>query len=360
MKQEKKFFSVKLKTCNNNLSKRWYLECWHYTHNGTNKKRTFVYGNINKGVTIEERLLLAEQLIKEIHITKTAVTVKQSILNDTLNRASLDLRFKSISAYRTVITCFLKYLSDTPDNTVSSQRITDFLLHIKNNGLSNNTISKYRNTLFTLYNKAIYYEFINYNPVQKIKPIKRDSKSLMYFSDKQIELLKIAISKENKQLWLCVQLLYYCFIRPGEQRFLKVRDVNLDYGFIEVPAEISKNKKTQKVAIPTIFLKELEFIKKYPPNYYLLSSTGTCGTGPISMKWIYTHHKRYLSKLQIVGRYSFYSWKHTGVVKCVQFGLNIRDIQNQLRHHSLDMVQIYLKNLGVLQSVELKEKYPTL
>lgn len=359
MKQEKKFYSVKLKTSNLDLNKRWYLECLEHTHNKYKSKRTVLYGHINRGCTIDERLSIANELTNTLK-KQGVVTAQKSILQDALNVAALELRFKTISAYQTVITCFLEYLNGKSDIIVNTEIINNFLVWLKGRGIINNTIAKYRNTLYTLYNKAINQGLTNYNPVQKVKPIKKHPKSLMYFSDVQINLLKSEISKNNTQLWLCVQLLFYCFIRPNEQRFLKVGDVNLDYGFIEIPAEFSKNKKTQKVAIPTVFLKELQFIRVFPTNFYLLSAAGTCGKNHLTMKWIYSNHRKYLQKLQIIGRYSFYSWKHTGVVKCVQNGLNIRDIQNQLRHHSLDMVQVYLKNLGVLQSVELKEKYPIL
>jgi integrase len=71
-------------------------------------------------------------------------------------------------------------------------------------------------------------------------------------------------------------------------------------------------------------------------------------------------HTKVLDKLRIRGRYAFYSWKHTGAVQCVQAGLNVRDIQNQMRHSSLDMTQRYLEGLRVMQSEDLKNKYPKL
>ena len=106
--------------------------------------------------------------------------------------------------------------------------------------------------------------------------------------------------------------------------------------------------------------KEIEFLQSYPNNYYILSKCGKPGQNPISTKWLNDEHRKVLDELKIIGRYAFYSWKHTGVVKAVKSGLNIKDLQLQLRHHSLDMVNEYLKNLGVLDSEDLINRYPTL
>ena len=154
--------------------------------------------------------------------------------------------------------------------------------------------------------------------------------------------------------------MFYCFIRPGEQRQLRIADINFELSYIEVRAEISKNKKTQKVAIPDHFLAELQYLKKYPNNYYILGRIGEPDAQPIAENTIYNAHSKALDRLQIRGRYSFYSWKHTGAVRCVQAGLNIRDIQNQMRHSSLDMTAEYLKGLGVMQSEDLIKKFPKL
>lgn len=108
-------------------------------------------------------------------------------------------------------------------------------------------------------------------------------------------------------------------------------------------------------------LKEsLLFLKRFPEDYYVLGKNGIPGNTPIPEKRLYVQHTRLLNQLQIKGNYSLYSWKHTGVVKVVKSGINIKDLQLQLRHHSLDMVNEYLKNLGVLDSQDLLNKYPTL
>jgi integrase len=45
--------------------------------------------------------------------------------------------------------------------------------------------------------------------------------------------------------------------------------------------------------------------------------------------------------------YTLYSWKHSGVVAAYKAGIDIKTIQSQCRHQSLEQTDIYLKSLGL-------------
>jgi integrase len=355
--REKKFFVPELRSRGNDLTKRWRVEYWAPTHNGQGKKRIVNYGDINQADTVDERTRRGYALINSLRFTKEET---KTILDRVIEIGSLQWRPKTLSAYSTVLKYYKDFLGKQSMEMATPETITSFFLRLRAKKVHTNTIAKYRNTLYTLYAKAVKLNLTALNPVQKVEGIKRSPQSLAYFNDEQIKRLKEYIRPFNPQLWLAVQFLYYCFIRPGEMRLLKISAINFDQGFIEIPKDIAKNGKTEKVAIPQKFLKEIQHLKDYPNQAYILSKEKKPGFEAVTAKWINYHHSLALEHLKIKGNYAFYSWKHTGVVKCVQAGLNIRDIQNQLRHHSLDMVQEYLKGLGVLQSEDLKYKYPTL
>lgn len=356
-KQEKKFFSPQLYTNNNNIKGRWFI--WYYIPHPECKsvhKRVRIYGGINAYHTIEERHTKANQIIAALKLNSPK---QPTFFEKLFEYESLNWRKKTISAYATVVKYYLEYLNNKDPLHATQQDLLEFFLKLHKKGTSKNTIEKYRASLFTLYEKAIAHDLATINPVKKVKRHKKQALSLMYFTDAQISALKMEIVTD-KQLWLATQLIYYCFIRPGEQRHLKISDINFESAYIEIRADISKNKKTEKVVVPSSLLERLQYLKQYNNNYYLLSKNRCPGSVQVSEKWICDNHRKVLNKLQIRGRYAFYSWKHTGVVKCVQSGMNIRDIQNQLRHHSLEMVMEYLKNLGVMQSHDLKYNFPTL
>lgn len=354
MEQEKKFFLPILRTYGENIEKRWRVEYWEPLYNGLSARRVVLYGDINKGSTIQDRYDRAERLISCLRFKPQKASL--NLLQKVISIQSISWRPKTVSAYKTVEKAFTSYLGKIPPDKATEQHIHGFLIHLSKSPISAGRVEKYRKMLYTLYARAVEQKLCTVNPVTLNKTNRFEHKSLYFFSDIQIAQFKTA--QMPAQLRLAIQFLFYTFIRPGELRGLKIQDINFEYGFIEIPSEISKNRKTQKVLIPSGFSKILHSLKVYPNSFYIFSKTGVPGKNQIGVNWFNNEHRKVLDTLKIRGRYAFYSWKHTGVVKAVQAGCNLKDLQLQLRHHSLDMVNEYLKNLGVLMSEDLRTKFP--
>ena len=176
-----------------------------------------------------------------------------------------------------------------------------------------------------------------------------------YFSQAQVRYLASRMKTDHPVLWLGVQLLYYCFIRPGESRLLKVGDILMEDAKICIPKEISKNKKTQYVIIPEPFREDLEIalLGRNPAEYVLGDLT------PISVNHLKYKHQSFLKSLHFdTKRHKLYSWKHTGAVAACQVGINLKQLQMQLRHHSLDQVNAYLRQLGIMDLEDFSSKMP--
>lgn len=360
MSQEKKFFAPQLRTYNNNLSKKWRIE-WYVPDQFGRPKRCIrpVYGNINRYETVEDRTKAAERIIKTISFDLPK-TESKNIFDKVFELKSIDWAPKTVSTYRTPINLYTSWLKKYPIEAVTPARFNKWILFLHSKGYNKNNIAKFRDTIFTFYAYAKSLKLTTItNPVEKTIRIKQEAVSLMFFSDDQIQQFKEDL-KIPYQLWLAIQLLFYCYIRPGEQRHMRIEWINFEHRFIEIPGLHSKNRKTQKVSIPDAFYMELSHLKRYPNNYYVLSKSGNPGPVQISTKWLNDEHKKVLDRLTIRGRYAFYSWKTTGVVKAVKAGINIKDIQLQLRHHSLDMVNEYLKRLGIMDSEDLRSRFPSL
>ncbi|MDW3649885.1 MAG: hypothetical protein R8P61_22625 [Bacteroidia bacterium] len=70
-------------------------------------------------------------------------------------------------------------------------------------------------------------------------------------------------------------------------------------------------------------------------------------------------HQEILKNLRFdTKRHKLYSWKHTGAVSAVKAGVPIKMLQIQLRHHSLDQVNQYLRKMGVHDLGRLAEMFP--
>ena len=102
-------------------------------------------------------------------------------------------------------------------------------------------------------------------------------------------------------------------------------------------------------------------LDKYPEDYSL---SGSGGTGPGADQT----GKNYFNKKWVKGReglgfsteYKLYNFKHTGAYMLAKSGVNIKTLQLQLRHSSLDMVNTYLQSLGVNELDNLIYEFPSM
>lgn len=132
-------------------------------------------------------------------------------------------------------------------------------------------------------------------------------------------------------------------------------------GTILIPATNAKNKKDMYVLIPDAFAIELQklHLHKYNPEDYVIGKNGTPNPQRHRRDTYRKAHNTVLRKLGYSTRYSFYSWKHTGVVALYKSGAGLLEIQRQLRHHDLRTVQIYLESMGIMECESIK-RFPAL
>jgi hypothetical protein len=58
--------------------------------------------------------------------------------------------------------------------------------------------------------------------------------------------------------------------------------------------------------------------------------------------------------------YTFYSWKHTGVISAHKAGVSDDDIMLQTGHKNYGSFQVYLKSLGLFQNETFAKMIPKL
>jgi len=225
--------------------------------------------------------------------------------------------------------------------------------------LSNNSVTKYLQIVNMVFNSLIDLEKIEKNPFRKTKVKRGAATPAKYFNDNILGRLKIVIGKNDPQLWVAALFQYYCFIRPGELRKLKIGDINFVDGSIQVRSAISKNRKTQMVVIPDVFRQYLIEIgiDRNQDNHFVITQDGRPGEVPVGKNYLYNHFVKIREILGLPKEYKFYSFKHTGAVKASKF-IKVKDLQMQLRHHSLDQVDMYLRQMVATDSEDLKFLFP--
>jgi len=214
--------------------------------------------------------------------------------------------------------------------------------------------------LKTIFNGLKKEKVIQDNVFADLPKVKKSPVSLMYFNSVQIKAIKEYCKAHNPQMLRAILLLYSCGIRPAELRTLQIYDVLFEDNLIEIRGKDAKGGKTKRVYLPDQVKSELTILQSFPPYWYVFGNKGLPAEKMISTNYLNDAHRKILLELKIIGRYALYSWKHTGAVAMVRAGINIKLIQQQLRHSSLDMTNEYLKNLGILDNDDLKNKMPGL
>jgi integrase len=388
-----KYKLAKLHDAGCDLTKTWYVY-FSFRDNKTGKFRFFrLYGDINQSKKKEQRVIKAQRLIDDIDLklksgwnpfsginyytdflsTKRKGIEKQADysvlywLNHYLSVRDTRNRNKTTQTYLSKLRIFFEFLKQNSIDKINIQQFTeqhakDFNTYLIKKNLSPTTVNEYNRTLKSFFTDLVADELILKNPFGKFKKIPEHREGKHPFSNLQIAQLKNEICKTDAQLWLAVNLMYYCFIRPGEIRMLKLSDIYFEEQKIKIRSEISKNKKTQYVSIPFQLLDLMikQELNKYNSEFYVIGCDGEPGQEPVTRDFLSKKHKEITKRLGYSSRFTFYSWKHTGALAAWRAGISIKDIKEQMRHHSLDMTDIYLKTIGAIDCEDIRNKFPML
>ena len=345
----KKIFFPKIQHYGYDLKKTWYVYFDVPSYNGLVWNRKCLHGNLNKYLTVKDRLDAAALVIAKVYKLFDKQTgqpiVQQSICP--LQRALefKKCKFRTKQSYESKIRILKDYLESVPVQKMTIQQANEFMQ--KQLYKSGTTYNNYLESYCALFNDATNMNFLKNNPFKNIKKVKESPQSKKPFTINQITYLKGVILDKNPQLWFSCQLLYYCFIRPKEQRFLCVGDIDFQNYKILMRGDISKNGKTQWVNIPKPFRPQIDALQNYTLTNYIFTKHGIPGPILTPVNYLNNQHKKFMVKPLFTLEYSLYSWKHTGAIAAVKSGINVKELQLQLRHSSLDEVNEYLKNMGV-------------
>lgn len=328
------------------LGKRWFV---YFYQAG---QRVRVTAGINHLHTYQERMAAAEAVIdrlKEEHEKLDWQNDTADLLRAFVEKGRPSWSVTTQKGYAASIDHFCAFLGD---KELSEKVIVAYFEELASS--HHGTTYNMKRTLLRQALKAIGVADL----FKQVPPQRVQKTPARYFQKFQAKQLAEAIQAADSELWLFVQFMYYTFIRPKELRLLKVGDVLLDAAEIRVPGTISKNKKTQYVAIPDAFLSALHCLYNRRPSetVFVNEKTGE----PYSKNVMYSRHKKYLDALGFGAGYELYSWKHTGAVALAKAGVSIKEIQLQMRHHSLDQTDEYLRQMGIRDVVGLRGSFPRL
>lgn len=322
------------------------------------------YGKLNDLTTLEERLAEGERLIKEINEpSEKQVKQKSSLvlnLEAYLECKRPEWEERSFEDYRSILRQFTAwYYPKLKTNKHCCP--SGFISYLFDEGYSKNYIRK-NNFFFKAAFKWLVKEHLYHTNVFSDITVKKvRGLSKLPFTAAQKTALRSLIEASDKQLWLACELEYYCFIRPKELRLIKLSDIDSNM-MLWIRAEVAKDDDAAPVIIPAQLIPKIKALKEnYPAHYYLFGKGGKPSTKLLSKNSLNLRHSEYVKALNLGERYSLYSWVHTGIKEAALSKLPVKFLQQQKRHHSLDMFNQYLKDLTLFEDcIQMRDHFPTL
>ncbi len=231
--------------------------------------------------------------------------------------------------------------------------------YVDNLQAQNSTKNNYLKYLKAMFNEMLSREWIEKNPLQNIKQLKVIESQSIAFESSDLPQLKKLLIEHSNELYIFCMFIFYSFIRPIELRRLTVGSVDLAKNRILIEGSQSKNKKTQYVMISKQFasiLLEYKFLER-PKDEPLFSLKNNL---KYSKNYFATEFSKLCKKNDFPKKYAIYGWKHTGVSEHYKITKDIKFIQMQCRHSSLDETNKYLKGLGLFEHNENLDNAPTI
>lgn len=396
-KTETKFKPPALYDAGGDVLKRWFVYYSIWDAETQKFRRVKVYEDINATQDPAERRTRADAIIYVINElleseaenaeTPGAGTTIRAVFERALAIHLPNLRKRSGEQYRLEVNRLVEFLSQTGRAGLDVAELNKTLVYAFADWLSSERKlgAKSRNAaltnLSTLARLLVEREILESNPFANVERLRETEESTQPFTLDEAAKLKAHLAENDPDLLLFVSIIYYCFIRPVELLRLPVRVFDLNAGRVFVPGAVSKNRKGAYVTLPDPLVETLRARTwtlyeptpnarekaaelrtatwaELPGDWFLFGKNLRVCPAEYIRNRVSERHRKRCDEIGLPKALTLYSWKPTGVIAAVKAGLNIKEIQTQLRHASLDQVNEYLRKYGVGGSDELKNKFP--
>lgn len=325
------------------LKRQWFV--YYHSPEG----RVKIYGNINAFNTYEGRMQALENLIDELTAEYIPPHCIKELLYQKLKSKGYRKK-KTIQSFESKLNVLFNFLGK---RKVTRENLQLFFDHLHNRHPS--TFNAYRVFLKMIFKDA---RLVHLFPPIRRKKAKRTP--ARYFQSYHIQRLKYYIREKDAQLFLMIQLMYYCALRPGEIRMIRAGDILFDDYRIYIRGDDAKNVETTYVYIPNQLQEALEFIKVLPSDSYIFPHSKSI-FDPCSVNKFATRHQKILKYLGFnTKEYKLYSWRHTAAVRLLKAGWSIKQIQLHYRHSSIEVTDQYLRQLKIGDFDYIREQFPSI
>jgi len=352
------------------LNKQWFV-FYFFKHPETGKFERFKIYLSKRLKTRSARYQKAQPIIKEIkqklatgfnpYLCEAEMEASEA-LEWAMKIKLAGLRRRSVTTYYSVINMLIDWIENNgykhkPISSISKNVMQSYFDDMLiNENINSRTINNRMSVTRTFFNFLEMRGKINVSPMKGIPYMKEVESAIRMFDKEELEIVTKNLPKENYQLYVITQLIFYCFLRPQEIVRLKFKDLFWDHQLIILPGEITKNGKSETVMIPDQMKENLsEWDLNQPKEYHIISTGLKPGKKEIFPTRIAGNWREFADKYGI--KNGIYDLKHTGNGMAFDENINARDIQLQNRHHSLEQTQQYLDKFRKIPSDKLRKDF---
>lgn len=312
-----------------------------------------------------------EELVDDIPILE--IPTFSSAMKDRLLFYKATNKQRTYTTFRSICLRFEKFLNNKKIkiDAIGPKHVTDYIVYLKQPDkkdkiISNRTVNNNLTQLSSLFQSWVEMEFISKNPFKKVKKLQKvQSRVNEPFTNEEITRITEHLLGSGRPdlirlfLFWCHE--YYLTLRTSEVLSLQKVNYQLESGIVLVYGTEAKNNKSRPVAIPNQFyavIKELKLDEIGDSDYIfsvgLMPGKKLCRLDEVTTLW------RETIKQGLGIDKNMYGIKHTAAIKMDESGTPVRQIQEHLRHSSLQMTEIYLQRWRMLNKGSIAASYPDL
>lgn len=244
-------------------------------------------------------------------------------------------------------------------NNIQTNRVEQFLSQF---GSSGTYYMNKRRNLGVLFSSA---GRIIDKPLKSVKDTpRRKTKSKLHqkYEKEQLKPILNYLKASYPNLYICCLLTYASWLRPHEEiRLLTAGDFKNDITEVHLSGDENKGGKVRVVYIPDYVRNELlPILSKLTRNTNIFSLE----LEPFNYSYFNTQWSRAYAKMFDLGLIyedqTIYSFRHTASVDLYRRTKDVYLLQRLLGHSTIVVTLKYLRNLGEVNSMEMREAAPQL
>ena len=264
----------------------------------------------------------------------------------------------TLSAYRSDLKIFSKWLDDKVLINVDKKQIQDYFSYRKDSNISASTQSRMLTCLHSFYQFLSDKKNLKIDPTEQLDYPKLEKKLPIFLNIQEVErLLEAPNSKSlfGQRDRAMLELLYSCGLRVSELINLSYHNINLKDEFIRIHGKGNKERLLPMGEIAIDYLTKYELnsrpalLKNGQSDSYFLSNRGKA----MSRQNFFYIIKDYASKAGIDKPLSPHSLRHAFATHLVQKGADLRSVQLMLGHSDISSTQLYTH----IQNAHLKAQH---